>query len=53
VANGKSVSLTTLLTGLILIGVLAVAPQGVTGLAARAWRGVRGAGRQAPAGAAA
>jgi branched-chain amino acid transport system permease protein len=35
VANGKSVSLTTLLTGAILIGVLAVAPQGLTGLAAR------------------
>jgi branched-subunit amino acid ABC-type transport system permease component len=38
VANGKSVSLTTLLTGAILIGVLAVAPQGLTGLASRLFR---------------
>jgi branched-subunit amino acid ABC-type transport system permease component len=35
VANGKSVSLTTLLTGLVLIGVLAVAPHGLTGLGSR------------------
>jgi branched-chain amino acid transport system permease protein len=35
VANGRSVSLTTLLTGLVLIGVLAAAPQGLTGLLAR------------------
>ncbi|MDP9183087.1 MAG: branched-chain amino acid ABC transporter permease, partial [Actinomycetota bacterium] len=41
VANGKSVSLTTLLTGALLIGVLAIAPQGITGLANRLWQRAR------------
>jgi branched-chain amino acid transport system permease protein len=35
VANGKSASLTTVLTGALLIGVLALAPQGISGLLAR------------------
>jgi branched-chain amino acid transport system permease protein len=35
VANGKSASLTTVLTGALLIGVLALAPQGISGVIGR------------------
>jgi ABC-type branched-subunit amino acid transport system permease subunit len=38
VASGRSASTVTLLTGLLLIGILAAAPDGMAGLASR-WRG--------------
>jgi branched-subunit amino acid ABC-type transport system permease component len=41
VADGRSVSLSTLLTGLLLIGVLALAPQGLAGLVERLTRRFR------------
>ena len=41
VADGRAESVATMLTGLLLVGVLAVAPTGLAGLVSRGWRGVR------------
>jgi ABC-type branched-subunit amino acid transport system permease subunit len=39
VANGSKVSMTTLITGAVLIGILALTPEGLTGALSRALRG--------------
>ncbi|MFN2540093.1 MAG: hypothetical protein ABR549_18335, partial [Mycobacteriales bacterium] len=39
VTSGSAVSVTTMLTGMVLIGILTLTPEGVTGFASRWLRG--------------